>query len=398
MSWHRYATIGLMSLFLFIAFITVHIENVDAGTVVVIDPLGKHSGGKWSVFAETAVEYDDNVFQLSESQKDNLENPEQGDVESGRYTDMDSVSDVILTPRLGFKMNTENPLGGKVSFDTWLQYNVYMKNDGKSYSEAEFSVSQSLGDNGRIGVEWKFLNGYFRKNDLSAVDDSNDNGNIAKDERTYSPATYDEIEGTVFYRHTFIKYKDQAFSRLDVEPFGGSSSRSYDDMFGNRDKQTATGGLKIRLGFLSKLNLDLSYQYDRVTSPNHNELVLFDETVNNNDVNNDGEIKGNAALLTHIDRSCNRHGLEITPSLELSDAITVFAGYQWRASDYTSDNELDVDHYHRTVERRQFKAGASCHISKSWSASVEYKTTDEEEPDDDDYVENSISLKIKCEM
>jgi len=389
--------IGLMTFFLLFCLNAVHIENANAEALV-SDPSVKHSDSEWSLFVETAVEYDDNVFQLSESQKDNLDNPDQGDVESGRYADMESISDVILTPRMGFKMNAVNPLGGKFGMDAWLKYNAFMKNDKKSYFETELSFSQSIGDKGRLGVEWKVLNEYYKKNYVSAVEDSNHNGNIARDERTYSPATYDEFEGTVFYRHTFIKNKVRMLSRLDVEPFGRSSIRHYDDLFSNRDKRAAIGGLNVRLGFLSKINLDFGYQFDRVISPNHSEIVLFDETINSTDVNNDGDIEGNAALYTPIDRSCNRLGIEITPSLELTDSITVFAGYQWRVSDYRSDNELDVDHYHRTVERHQFKAGASYEMSKSWSVSVEYKTTDEEEPDDDDYVENCVFLKVKCEM
>jgi hypothetical protein len=392
-----YAVIGLMGLFLSIFSIIFQIEYVNAETVV-IDPWVKHPGSIWSVFAETTVAYDDNVFQLSESQKNSLDNPEQDDLESGRYADMESISDIILTQRLGFKLTSMNSLGGEIGMDAWLQYNAYMKNDKKSYFETEISLTQSMGDKGRLGVEFKTLNGCYRKNYLSAADDSNDNGNIARDERTYSPAAYDEFEGVVFYRHNFIKNKDRMLSRLDVEPFGGSSIRRYNDLFSNRDKRTATGGLNVRLGFLSIINLDVGYQFDRVISPGHSELVLFDETIIGIDVNNDGDIEGNAALDTRIDRSCNRHGIEITPSLELSDNLTVFAGYQWRISYYTSDNELDIDHYHRTVERHQFKADASFEMSKFCSASVEYKTTDEEEPDDDDYVENCLMLKLKCEM
>ncbi len=369
----------------------------SAGTVS-MDGQGKAGGSDVSFFFETAVEYNDNVFQLSEDQKDSMENPEQADVLSGRYDGMENVSDVIVTPRIGLSLDALGFAGGRIRTGIWGQYRCFRENHEKNDFEAGGSVAQDVGERGKVQFKWTYLHDAFRKNYLSDADDDNGNGNIARDERTYSAARYDEFEGSLSYRHTLIKEKGNVLSKLDIEPFGGSSFRTYEPVFDNRDRKTATCGLVVRLGFLSRIQLDLAWQYDRLSSPGDEELVLYDETVRSVDVNGDGEIRENAALTTNIDRSCTRHGFSIAPSFNVTDDFAVFAGYEWRTSDYSSDNALDVDHYRKKVQKNQIKAGMSWDISKRWSVSGEYRRTDEEEPDDDDYVEDSFRLEWSFDM
>lgn len=363
-----------------------------------LDGLGKTGQSDVSFFFETAVEYDDNVFQLSDDQKHSMDHPETGDVASGRYDGMENASDVIVTPRIGLSLDTLGFAGGRTQTGIWGQFRFFNENQEKNDFEAGCSVAQTVGSRGKVLVKWTYLHDAFKKNYLSDADDDNGNGNIARDERTYSAARYDEMEGLLSYRHTFIKEKESLLSRLDLEPFGGSSFRTYDRIFDNRDRKTATCGLGARLGFLSRIQLDLALQYDRLRSPGDDELVLYDETVNSLDVNGDGDIKENAALVTKIDRSCHRYGFSIAPSLDVTDDLTVFTAYEWRMSDYVSDNVLDVDHYRKKVQRNEMKAGLALKLNKHWSMAGEYQRTDEEEPDDDDYVENSFRLEWRFDM
>jgi hypothetical protein len=373
--------------------------SADEGTVVVIDTAGVNStSGEWSFYAGTTLEYTDNVFELSESQKSSLENPEEDEVNNGRYKNMEEAADEIVTPVLGLKMEKGSPLGGLFGFDIWLKYNMYVNNVEKCFTETGMTFKQSVNGNGEFKVKWMYLDGYFKKNYLSSVDDANGNGNIPNDERTYSPAVYDELEGILSYRHTLVKSRESLVSRLDVEPFGGTCIRKYNDLFSNRDKRTATGGVGFHFGILSRIGLDLVYKYDRVTSPGDYELVLYDETVDDADVNGDGEIKANAPLLTRIDRSCTRHGVEISPFIDISKKWRFFVGYDWRKSSYSSANTLDMDHYGRTAERNRYKAGVSFKTKESWSVSVEYMKTNEDGPDEDDYGENALRLKVECPL
>jgi len=352
-----------------------------------------------SCFVETGIEYSENVFHLDGSQKRDLKKSDADDEAGGRFDNMESVSDTIITPRLGLKTKGPGLFAGGFEMAAWLQYNAYSENTECSYPEAKLSLAQDVGDKNRVTMEWKYMDGFFKKNYLSEVDDRNENGNIPKEERVYSSAVYDAYEGTLSWRYTPWEDKDGQISRIDVEPFGGWYHRSYNAIFRNRDRRVVSAGIGTRLGFLSKFDLDITWQYDHVSSPGRDELVLFDETLQGMDVNDDGEIKGNAALTTAVDRSCDRYTVSISPSLELTNDCSFYVTYKWRRSVYSTDNKLDLDHYDQTPVREQLKAGLRYDFSKSWSSAIEFaRTVDDAEEDDDGYAENKYLLAIKYKL
>ena len=114
----------------------------------------------------------------------------------------------------------------------------YTRNTAKSYPEFRIDMAHTIGENGELCLELKYLNNVFRKNDLSEVDDANGNGNITKEERVYAPAVYEEFEGTLAYACTLRKDKDLPLSRVDLETFSGWGYRQYNDDFHNRDRRS----------------------------------------------------------------------------------------------------------------------------------------------------------------
>lgn len=352
---------------------------------------------KWIVEAGTV--YSDNVFHITELQKADLETMDPDDVAGGRYHDMKSASDMILEPRVGLKMNMHSPLGAKLSLVSWIQYHAYVENTARNYPEAKLEVHHPVWKNGQVRTEWNYLDGFFRKNYLTEVNDINGNGNISSEERIYSPAIYDEVEGIVAYSHNWMKAKKQILSRLDTEILAGGGVRKYDDtIFRNRDRHIAVAGCGIRFGLLSTIDLKMVYRFEDVRTDNQEELVLFDETIAGEDVNNDGEIKGNAALETPVDRSCYRNSVEIVPALELMEHCTLFFRYRWRTSRYQSDNPLDIDHYHQTAYQHQFRSGMTYDFADNWSAQIEYRRTSDDSDEDDDYTENNILAAIRYQF
>lgn len=348
-----------------------------------------------SVFAEIDFEYTDNVFRLTHDQISTMNENDPDDILSGRYNEMDSLSDYIFTPRIGIKWGSDSPFGGKLRLTSWLRYNFYLKNDDSGFPEGRITLKNSIGEKGSLSFEGNFIYGYKKKNYLSSIDDTNGNGNISKDERTYSAAIYDEYEGIIGYRHEFIKDKDKRLSELHIRPFAGYSTRTYNSSFKNRDRDNVFGGVEVQFEFINKIDLDITYLCESVSSPGNVELVLFDETVSGIDVNDDGSIKRNAPLYTGIDRSSDRYTFKIDPSIRLTKDIKLYLGYSKRTSEYTSNNSLDIEHYNQKAYRKKYKSGISYDFLKSWSIEAEYCKTEDQDPEDGMYKENSYLFTLK---
>lgn len=358
----------------------------------------KKSSPKLSLYGEVGLEYTNNVYRLTEDQRSTMETNDQGDIISGRFKDMDSVSDYIIEPQIGIRLDSHSPLGGKLRLVSWIRYNSYTKNDKSSFPECRIRLKNSIKENGALSLEGSFKYGFKKKNYLSGADDINGNGNIARDERAYSSAIYDEYEGIIAYEYEFIKDKDQKISELDIRPFLGYLFRTYNSTFGNRNKDITFAGFGLHLEFMNRIDLEMIYQYERVSSPDNRELILFDETRSVIDVNGDGEIRRNAPLITHIDRSADRHTIEINPSVELTKDALFFIGYRKRTSEYTSNNPLDIEHYHQKAYRERIRSGIRYSFFKSWSAEVEYRRTDNEDEEDGIYSQNNFILTIRYNL
>jgi hypothetical protein len=354
----------------------------------------KGKTSEYKLYAETGFEYSDNIFRLSDNQIAKMESDNQEDITNGRFKDMDSLSDIIIEPSVGFKINSDGLMNGKLHLASSITYNYYMKNDKSSFPEGKLKLSNSVGKRGDLILEGSFVSRFFKKNYLSSVNDANHNGNIPRDERTYSSAVYDEHEGQIAYDYKIIK-KHKNLSGLNVAPFLGFHNRKYNSIFRNRDQRIAFGGLEAVLETASKFDITVTYQYEDVSSPNGHELVLYDEIISGLDANGDGVRKKNAPLVTRVDRSSKRHTIEIKPSYRLQENTVIFASYKRRTTDYRSGNLLDVEHYNVDALRQQIKTGISCKFSKAWSAEVEYSRVDDDNDEDGSYAQNNFLIKIK---
>jgi hypothetical protein len=358
----------------------------------------KTEESKLALYTEIGFEYTDNVFRLTDSQISRMETNDIEDKAGGRFKDMDSVSDYIVKPEVGLKYKAESPLGGKFGLKSWIKYNYYMENEEKSFSEGGIKLKNSIGEKGALTLEGKFLSGFFKRNYLSDVDDVSDDGNITRGERIYSPAVYDEYEGVIAYEYDIIKEKANKISGLNIRPFAGYRSRIYNSTFSNRDKDINLLGLGMNLEFLSRVDLEMIYQYEDVSSPGNMELILFNEYASGTDINGDGEIRKNAPLVTSIDRSSRRHTFEINSAYKMTKHFTLFMGYKNRMTKFTSDNELDIDHYNDHAYRQEIKSGISYDFSKAWSAKFEYSRIDDEDDEDGNYSQNNFMFTVRYKL
>jgi hypothetical protein len=389
----------LLLLSLLIGFtIQAHAQTVAPEVNADKDNAKKSDQNKYKLYIEAGVETSDNVFRLTDSQKTKMETNDRGDIISGRFKDMESLSDIIIEPTIGLKLNSKSLFDGRLRLTSSVTYNYYTKNDKCSFPEGRLKLSNSIGKDGNLILEGKYLSGFFKRNYLSGVNDRNHNGNIPKDERIYSPAIYDEYEVITAYDHKLIKKKKKKISGLDIEPFIGFHNRTYNSIFSNRNQKITFGGMVATLELITRIDLEMIYQYESVVGPNRKELTLFDEVTDNIDANLDGERKRNAPLFTNIDRSAKRQTIGIKPSFNLSEDILLSLEYKRRISSYTSDNKLDIDHYHVDAIRQQICSGIIYNFSKAWSAEARYTRTDDEDDEDGNYSQNNFLVKIKYDI
>jgi hypothetical protein len=353
---------------------------------------GKEDDERLSLFSDLGIEYSDNIFGLTDDQVSIINVNDPDDMASGRFRGMDSLTDYILKPRLGMKWY---PDWNELTLTVWLQYNYCIKNRDYDYPEGRVIIKYPVGKKGSIIFRGSSIYDYTKKNYLSGFNDINGNGNISRDERTYVKATYNEFEGVAGYRYVVIDDKEEIFSGFNIEPFIGYSTRSYNSIFDNRDKDTGFGGLSIEVEFLNTISLEGVYRYDDLSSPGNMEYTLYDETGSSVDINSDGEIRGNAPLYTAVDRSSKRHFIEINPSIRLTEDISLSLGYSKLATKYRSDNSLDTEHYLQRAYRRKYRSGISYNFSGSCSIKAEYILTKDNDPEDGSYEENSYLFTIK---
>ena len=97
-----------------------------------------------SLYGEVGLEYTDNVYRLTEDQISTIEANDQEDITSGRFRDMDSISDYIIEPRIGIRLDSDSPFGGDLRLISWLKYNYYTENDESGFTEGRIRLRNSI--------------------------------------------------------------------------------------------------------------------------------------------------------------------------------------------------------------------------------------------------------------
>lgn len=347
------------------------------------------------LYSGISLEYDNNIYRLSDPQRSIYDENDAGDTASGRYDNMNSLSDIILHPVIGIKYKTKSLFGKKLQISSRLKYNFNLENEKSRFPEARINLEQSVFKNGVINLEGNIEYGYFKKNYLSGVEDITD-ANIVKGERIYSPAVYDEYEGILGYEYRFInKSDDLMITDLSIQPFIGVRYRIYNSTFSNRDQNVVSGGLLLNSEFFSRLGIETSYTYSRITCPGDEEIILFDEDRFGLDVNNDTEFRGNAPLITKIDRSADRHTIEIEPSFKFTSDFRFFLALKIMKTKYKTDNSLDIERYHQKKDYWRIKSGIEYAFSKDSSAEIEFSHTEENDVEDGKYKRNVFIAGFK---
>src|SRR5258708_9259758 len=161
-------------------------------------PAKAQKSWKAAVKVEGKGRYDSNTFLLSDRQKTRLQTAAPADQVSGRFNDMNSAHDYILTPSVKFLAEGPGFGGRKLGLQAGVNYDMYSLNPKRRHFHIEVAAEQSTSRNGTVPGKLQYTPDYFYRNYLA--DATNYTSSVLPSERVYKPNVYSEWDFTVDYR------------------------------------------------------------------------------------------------------------------------------------------------------------------------------------------------------
>ena len=335
------------------------------------------SGWKFQTLGDAELSYETNVFNLSSDQIDRLEAGRPEDEISGRYDDMDSVDDAILTPRLRLEMNGPGLFSRDIQIRPGILYHFYSLNEKKSHLELGLDLEQEVGAHETLGLEISYAPDVFKKNYLSDATDLT--GSVSASERVYEPATYDDAVIDLTYRRRLRKNPSpSAIESVYGEVLLGYQNKEYEDPFENRSEDSIRLGAGLDTEF-NKITLAVSYLFEYVETPGENEVLILDEADFNVDFNSDGDaLDTNIRAEQKVDRSRLDHTIAVKASAKLNKDWTGEAKYDLRLQDYKSAEPFDAAYRDREDIRHRIGLGVEREFGRRWSVGLGFVWAHEE--------------------
>ena len=327
-------------------------------------PAGRKS---WtaSVKVEGKGRYDTNVFLLSDHQKTKLQTAGPAEQISGRFNDMNSVSDYIFTPSV--KVLTEGPgiAGRRLSLQAGVNYDIYFLNPRRRHFNFDFAVEQATSRNGRVRAKFDYTPNYFYKNYLA--DATNFTSSVTASERVYKPDVYNEGDLTIDYRYRI------AGGRTVITARGGYLKQRNRAPFLGHDRNAPHGGGGIDFGLTRWWRIDGGYDYAAVSSPRVQEVMILNEPDFGVDFNNDGDASQmSMRTVQFVNRSHHQQLFHVNARLGFTERSSFEFGYERRLRNFLSKEPFDVLHNGRSDARDSFTAAFSSHLGQNLQLTTGY--------------------------
>lgn len=337
-------------------------------TVLLAAHAAAQSSDPWRAGArvEGRVLYDDNPFLLAAGRRQRLDQPSTADVQSGRYRDMSSATDVIPVAAGTFAVRGPGLRGRAVELSAQVAYEANLQNARRRHAEIRLEVDQDLPRAGRLRLRADWRPSYFSKNYLSDAVDASGDGNIAHDERVYSAGTSREIDLTLNYRHRLLKSRS-ARPEILAEIEVGYFARGYDAPFAGRDRRGPGAGVNVAVELNRRWTVGLEYGFESLQADPTREVMLLDETAFGVDFNGtNGVADTSARAFELVDRSRVEHNLRAAVQAKLSDAVSLELAYARRSRAFGSTQPYDVAGRDRHDRRNEFEAGLGFRLGREW--------------------------------
>lgn len=308
-------------------------------------------------------EFDNNLFLLSPARRQDLAGSDGADP-SGRFKNMNSVSDLMVESSAGIHFLSRGWSGRELTIAPEIRYERFMKNSERSNLTAALGFTQLFRRNSRLRGRITYNPEYFAKNYLSDAVDANGNGTISSGERRYSAGKYSDLDIDLDFRFRLRKAPKRGGSGIHAAASLGYYSRSYEAPFAGRNLSGPRAGLEV--GFdRSRSGLDLSYVVDALSAEPGTEILILDEPVYSRDLNGNGRSTDlNARTAQQVDRSRNEHRGTVSLKLEPKGAAAVRLGFEHRLRIFSSDLPFDVAHRGRRDRRNEVRGDVSLKMGR----------------------------------
>ncbi|MFQ5464313.1 MAG: hypothetical protein ACE5EI_00135 [Thermodesulfobacteriota bacterium] len=340
------------------------------------------SAFKWKTTFQSEFLYDSNIYKLSDTQISRLDANKAADRTSGRFNDMKSADDFILTPRLKVTLSTPGLGGKELKISPNVLYNLYLQSQKKSHLVSGLDLRQTVGAHDTLGLDFKYAPNVFKKNYLTGT--TNPSGPVLDSERIYGAATYDRIDVEASYRHRLWKKPGGKAGSTGIEKVYGTAtvglqSKEYDAPFRNRNEDSILGGAGLDLEFGKGAVLAFSYLFKSINTPTDPEILIRNETDFGVDLNADGDaLDLDVATVQRVNRSRLEHKLGVKFKGDINDQWEGFFKYDIRLQDYQSTETFDVTRIDRQDFRHRFGLGFKGDYGSHWTLGFEGRYTIED--------------------
>ena len=335
--------------------------NLLAWVLMMLLPVAAvEASPKWKLKGEFGIgyAYDTNVFNLSPRQVSLFEGRGPAEESSGRFRDMNSISDHVLTPGLSLKATGPGLFGRDLELNLSFVYEAPLQNPKRSTMEIALALRQSLWKRGTMRITGSFIPEMFIRNYLlDAVAEAN--GQVLPENRIYTPGICREARARLEYEHRILKKKQTGAFGLTLLIGSRFSDRQFRQDFPGRDRRT--------MDLLSELSVDLKggwelgfgYRHRNAKSPVTQEVLVVDEPVFGVDLNGNGSTSDlDIRIVGPVNRSFRADYLQGWLKAELSKR----AGLRFRAVRRLK-NHLSLELYDGYLGRQD----------KRWVFEIDYR-------------------------
>jgi len=353
-------------------------------------------GGSWKYrwIFDGDLAYDSNVFKLSPSSKRKLDGTNPSYKTSGRFKNMESNGDLILSPALKLETGDKRL---RLGFGADLR--LYAANPALSHLGLEFSADKRLSKRASAVFTSEFVPRRFQRNFMSDATDLT--GHVGASERVYKAARYSQWANSLEYRYRFWKRKD---GRVGVTGglLLGHTARRYASPFKGRDRDVLRGEASARFDLLKGWRARLAYGYKVSDSPLKREVMVLDEAAFGLDLNaNADPTETNIRTVQAVDRSFKAGTLSVGTTFSAGEDTELSLSYKSMRRSYTSGQAVDPDYKDREDKRGTFSAGLDRRVRKNLHfiaafESVRQDTNRKGDPQSTGEVEDYAATRLKA--
>lgn len=322
------------------------------------------------VQSKAGLQYDDNVFLLSQNQRNEVASPSAGATISGRYAGMESASDMLGVGNIALQVSGPGARGRTLEITPEISYEFASRNQLRREAAAGLSIAQSLGGGRRIRLKAGSTPSHFARNYLSDAVDADASGSISSNERIYKKGQYGEYSIGGDLRVPLRASTSEAVLGLG----GGYYARSYDAPFAVRDLSGPTVTVSLDVGQKSPVGVELTYDLAALSAAQGRQVVLLDEPIYNIDFNGNGRTSDlNARAFVDIDRSRLEHQMGAALRFDTGRRATASVGYEYRIRSFRSTLPYDEADAGRRDNRSTIRGSIRAKMAKGVYASAGVK-------------------------